>query len=194
MKGAVQGTVWTGRYSVVSMQEGLTLAAPIVQCRGMRCQYTIQTNTQARIRYEVTLVATVLNPNDAFESAMLFPVLNKTGEKEPLQPVRLSVKGGQHLLFTAIPNTLLIPRTGKPVVRRMVLSTMSAAGSDLTQFSWDTDLEGVTVATRSSGGISIIVEATFPTNTVERLFNKGPGSITFKSGELGYKVPVLPAK
>jgi len=88
--GAVDaGLVWTGKYTVAATEAGISLGAPTVQNRGTRCDYSIRTNLQERIVYEVTRTVT-FEGDGVLESTLVFPVQRKEGGNP--WPVRLAVE------------------------------------------------------------------------------------------------------
>ncbi|HNX33078.1 MAG TPA: DUF1573 domain-containing protein [Kiritimatiellia bacterium] len=196
LKDAEPGMVWTGKYTVTAMRGGYTLSHPVVLNHGTRCEHAIRTNAQDLISYDVTFVTTVVDTKNGVESVLLFSVLDSKGVKqEDVAPVRISFRGGYPSTFKAIPEKLLIPRSAKPVTRRVNLSTLSSRLPEDAKLNWHSGLGGVAVTYRpSKSGMAFIAEVTFQTNAVQQLFDKGSENMTFTCGDWSVQVPVLPSK
>jgi hypothetical protein len=184
------GHVWTGHYTVAATETGLLLGAPSVQNRGARCDYTIRTNQQEKIVYEVTQAVT-FEGEGPLESALVFPVLRKAGGS-PL-PVRLAVEAFRKRPINVVPDRIQIPQASVPFKRRLLLTVDAQTPLEPSKLSWKTELEGVEILPQvARNGKSLLLLLTFPAASPSAVSRTGRASIVFHYGDWSVGVPVQP--
>lgn len=182
------GLVWTGRYTVAATEAAIFLGPPTVQNRGTRCDYSIRTNQQAQIVYEVTHVVT-FEGDGIMESVLLFPVLRKEGEKP--WPVRLFVEAVRKRPIKVVPDRIQVAAAAVPVKRRLLLTIESPAPLELSKLSWKTELEGVEILPQlSKSGKGFFINLTFPGAVLSKINSALGAKIVFQYDKWVIEVPV----
>lgn len=190
--GSVEpGTVFTGKFTVVAAQTNVYLDVPVVLSRGTQCTYTIRTNQQEHVGYEISQVVT-FSGNGFMESTLLFPVRGQEG----VPHVRTNMRAGNRKLLRAIPEKFVIPRSNEVIKRRIQLINDSARVSlDPLKLRWETGLTGVEVVPKKIKNSPYVrVDLVFPTNTVDQLLREREGKLSFLYDDWSIDVPILPGK
>jgi hypothetical protein len=175
------GSVWTGKYTVVATATGLSLGTATVQNRGARCEYSIRTNTQEKIVYEVALTVT-FEGDGPLESVLLLPVL-RPGGAESL-PVRLAVTATRRKALRAVPDRLSLSSSGAPVKHRLLLAIDSSGPVETGRLNCKADLEGMAFkVTLAANHKMFFVDLTFSADYIAHLASTGGDKIRIQYGD-----------
>ena len=185
------GLVWTGRYTVAATEAGLCLEAPALQSRGTRCEgYEVKTNAQEFVRYDVTEVV-VFEGDGAMESVLSFPVRRADGKEAA--PVRLKVEAVRKRRLGVVPDVLAVPRSGKPVKRRLVATVDTGAPLDPGKLLCRSALEPVGITAQpAKSGKGFVIELVYPAESIARLHRSGGSTLSIAYESWSVDVPVRP--
>lgn len=182
------GLVWTGKFSIAATESGLFLGAPTVKNQGTRCDYSIRTNRQEQTGYEVTQIVT-FQGDGLMESALVFPVLRKDGQKS--LPVRLVVEAVRKRPLKVTPSKILVTQSGASVKRRLLLSVDAGASLDLGRIHCETELGAVEISPRlTKSGKGFFIDLVFPADTVAQLCRVGDSNLLVRYGDWSIEVPI----
>lgn len=190
MLGPVEaGLVWTGRYTVAATEVGLSLGEPVADNRGTVSSFSVRTNQQARLVYEVTRTVTFEGAGN-LESVLIFPVLRQDGQAA--SPVRLSVEAVRRIPLKVVPDRLMISPAQVTVTRRLLLFVSSEAALDAQLLTWDVPVEGIEVRPAlTKSGKGFFVDLSLSAEAVAKLAKQGGGSLNFQyKGGFRVEVPV----
>jgi hypothetical protein len=175
------GLVWTGTFTVAATEAGLSLGGVSVQNQGARCAFTIRTNQQALITYEVAQTVT-FEGQGQMESTLTFPVVRPSGETA--YPVRLTVEAVRKKPVRVVPDRILLSPDGAPVKRRMLVTVDAAAPLAAERLSCQADGAGVEVkVSLSKSGKAFLVDLTFPPGYVQGLLSGKDSKVAVKYGD-----------
>ena len=175
------GLVWTGKFTVVATEPGLSLGGATVQNHGTRCAFTIRTNQQPLISYEVALQVT-FDGEGLMESTLTFPVIRMNGEQA--FPVQLTVEAVRKKPVRVVPDRILLSPASMPVKRRLLVTVQTSAPLEVSRLSCQADGDGVQEKIAlSKTGKAFIVDLTFSPDYLQALSSATERKVAFKYGD-----------
>lgn len=184
------GLVWTGKFTVAATETGLSLGGVAVQNLGTRCAFTIRTNQQALVSYEVGQQVTFEGPG-LMECTLTFPVIRPNGEQA--FPVRLTVEAVRKKPIRVVPDRILLSPASTPVRRRMLVTIDGGAPLEAERLSCKGAGEGVEMkVSLSKSGKAFLVDLTFSPDYIQALSTTAEAQISVKYGDYpAVNCPVL---
>lgn len=183
-----EGQVWTGRYTVVATEAGLSLGEPAETNRGTRSVSRVTANGGGRASYAVERVVTFTG-RGFLESELSFPVVGAACTNA--LPVRLSVAGVRRPYLRVVPNRMLVGVEKTEVLRRfLVLVDSGGRTPDSKRLSVASPLPGFDARpVLSKNGNGFLVEVRLGKDGTDALKKAGLSEVAFRYGD-GETIPI----
>jgi hypothetical protein len=169
------GVAWTNVYVLSPSEKGLRLGAPVFETNaGFDVSFTLSTDRSGTNDYQAKIV---MRPRalGKHKAMIRLPIEGHTN----MPPVQFCIQARAGLELSAVPGQILLPQSGQPVVRRVLIHTEDDAASGR-HLSWEPQVKGLEVKvgdTAKAGNLA--VELSFSAEAMRQVLALKTPALTF---------------